>query len=121
MVAPTRARGLKQVLSHTERAPHRVAPTRARGLKRQIAARRIAHLGRAHAGARIETGTDGKTKPYCNVAPTRARGLKHPWPLHDPVKLVAPTRARGLKRLHTSKPASSVGVAPTRARGLKLY
>jgi len=77
-----------------------VAPSRARGLKQDKGRLRHAVGGRALTGARIETG-----KPVCRrwtarVAPSRARGLKLEYVAgRAAVAQVAPSRARGLKRV----------------------
>ena len=58
IVAPSRARGLKQDIEETYQVPQTVAPSRARGLKLQP--RPVAHphrSGRALTGAWIETDT----------------------------------------------------------------
>ena len=92
VVAPSRARGLKQVYSARSRSAVEVAPSRARGLKLLIHLITNDSLRRAFTGAWIETDLTGIKERILTVAPSRARGLK----LKESWKIMK----RTLSRLH---------------------
>ena len=76
LVAPSRARGLKQVIKCLNLHTGQVAPSRARGLKPEKGDGKNELSSRAFTGAWIETAPNGQQRSVPLVAPSRARGLK---------------------------------------------
>ena len=141
-VAPSRARGLKQVLRLKQDQGLQVAPSRARGLK-QLVPRYL----RRRVNRRALTGAWIETVPHREHTRDRRRALTGAWIETEPEQRdnelyfgraltgawietlmrifnsikngVAPSRARGLKLNCRSGFKIKSSVAPSRARGLK--